>query len=90
MLRKQRQGGYLLVRNADGKGRDVESDTFSCRHCNRVVKVPPGADPASLGRWCSSCDGLLCAGCSSHLGCAHVERRMDMIERRARIVAAVR
>ncbi len=90
MLRKRRQGGYLLVKNPDGEGgRDREADTFTCRHCNRVTLLPPGADPASIGRWCSTCDGLLCPKCSANLGCAHVEKRMALIESRARLVAAL-
>ncbi len=89
MIRKQRQGGYLLVRNADGEGRDREVDTFTCRHCNGVTMIPAGAAASSIGRWCSSCDGLLCPKCSSHLGCSHVEKRMALIESRARLVAAL-
>ena len=87
MLRKSRQGGYLLTRGAEGQA--VEADTFTCRHCNQVVAIPPGSDPASIGRWCSTCDGLLCSRCSSHVGCMQIEKRLAVMERRAELSKAI-
>lgn len=47
-------------------GSDVpirEVETFTCRHCQRVVEVEPRADPASMGGICSGCGKLICPGC---------------------------
>lgn len=90
ITRKQKQGGYMIVRNADDRGHDIECDTFTCRHCNRIVKIRPLCDPVELGGRCTGCDGLLCSACASNLVCIHIEKRVELIERRAALAQALR
>lgn len=80
----------MIIRNAGDRGKDVECDTFTCRHCNKIVRIKPLCDPVELGGRCSGCDGLLCPLCASVSGCTHIERRMEIIERRESIAKAVR
>jgi hypothetical protein len=47
-----------------GSDRAVEEhDTFTCSHCQSIVKVPARCDPAEMGGMCRSCDGLICPRC---------------------------
>ncbi len=89
MLRKQKQGGYMIIRNANDSGKDVEYDTFTCNHCQRIVKIHPMCDPVELGGRCSSCDGLLCQKCASKLNCNHIEKRLEIMERRSALISAM-
>jgi len=89
MTRMKRQGGYSMIVNAGDTGQTVERDTYTCRHCNRIVAVRPMCDPMELGRRCGACDGLLCRRCSGLDGCTHIEVRLEAIERRAALIKSM-
>lgn len=84
MLRPQ---GYATLTEPDGRLR--ERDTFTCGHCQRIVHVPPAADPASLGGFCCACGQLICPRCYHQrtvggAACVTWERRMEQAEARDR------
>ena len=56
-------GGYAVWSYDDGRRR--EADSFTCGHCNRIVIVPPRADPADLGGLCKQCMALTCPRCTA-------------------------
>lgn len=83
-----RRGGYLRVGDPDGGSRHYEADTFTCRHCNRIVEVPPFASPTDSGSRCSGCDSLICAPCARRKRCLPREEWCLRVERRAREIEA--
>ena len=72
-------GGYSII-TEPGK-RDVEEDSFTCRHCGGVVWVKPFADPADMGGRCTCCDALICKHCVGK-GCDHIEKKLARWEAR--------
>ena len=77
-----RPGGYL--HSFGGDLPEQENDTFTCKHCNRVVIVKLRCDPADMGGRCFNCDGLICPRCVGK-GCTPFEKRLEQIERRDRL-----
>ncbi len=77
----RRPGGYGHWFN--GQGRDLERDTFTCKHCNSVVFVEPFQDPAAAGGWCMNCAALICRECAGR-ECRPFERQLEREERMGR------
>lgn len=61
----------------------TELDTFTCKHCSRVVHVKPKERPEDLGGLCKQCMGLICCNCLDK-GCAPFEKKLEAAEARAR------
>ena len=68
---------------------EAEIDTFTCEHCNRVVHVPPRADPTVMGGYCRQCMGLICPKCVGKRTCRPWEKEMERRESRDRLREAV-
>lgn len=66
-----------------------ETDTFSCKHCNRVTHVRPKMDAADMGGLCKVCMGLVCKYCVGR-GCDPLEAKLERAERRERLYQATR
>ena len=89
------------MRNPQGYGiltdpslsQPVEHDTTTCSHCGYVTIVKPLCDPADLGGYCKICDHLICRNCYDKVmkggGCTPWEKRMDIAEKRARLLQSV-
>ena len=73
-----RPGGVLLTTGPAGA---AERDTFTCGHCQRIVLVEAGADPAELGGLCKVCDRLVCKYCVGK-DCTPWEEKMRQFEAR--------
>lgn len=76
MIRPQ---GYLV-----GVGDDIiERDTITCKHCQRVVVVPPmsSGKPVKYD-YCRNCDGWICQQCAGERRCLPWEKQMEAIEAR--------
>jgi len=82
----RRAQGYITLTSPDAPL--VEWDTFTCAHCQRIVKVPPRADPADLGGLCKVCNGLICRGCVGK-PCKPWEKKMQEMEARERFRRSV-
>lgn len=78
----RRPGGYLVGHGPAGV--IDEADTFTCSHCQRIVRVKPRCDPADMGGRCGVCDRLICPTCVGR-GCTPWEKRMEEMERRERL-----
>jgi hypothetical protein len=83
----RRPGGYLLITEADGSKR--AADTFTCKHCNSIVVVPAKASPAESGGWCGRCAAPVCARCAGAGRCTPFEKKLELAESRARMLAAI-
>lgn len=74
-------GGYGY--SFDVLGIKHEHDTFTCFHCNNVVKVKPGCNPDDIGGMCKGCMKMICPGCLDQ-GCTPFEKRLEAVEARDR------
>lgn len=77
-------GGYAVWTEADGG--IVERDSFTCRHCQFVVFVPPRTDPANLGGLCKQCMGLICPKCVAQGTCTPFEKALEKMEAKDRFL----
>lgn len=74
------------MRNPGGYGQafgplgNVEHDTFTCKHCQRVMIVLPKAKPEDVGGFCKLCAALICPTCVG-LGCKPYEEEMRELEK---------
>lgn len=75
----RKPGGYSIILDPNAKG-PLEEDTFTCRHCSRVVFVKSMCDPADMGGRCTCCDSLICPGCVGK-GCDHIEKKLERWEK---------
>lgn len=73
-------GGYLRIEGPDHPL--YERDTFTCRHCGKVVEVKPKQAPEDLGGLCKVCMGLTCPQCAGQPGCKTYEQKMEEAEER--------
>ena len=68
-------------------------DTFTCKHCMRIVVVKPRCAPEDLGGICKGCMGLICPACYARRmageGCDHWEKAFERMEARARFLKSV-
>lgn len=76
----------------------VELETFTCRHCNTIVRMQPDVTLASLDgairsgkelrdiRRCHGCDALICPKCFKEPTCTEFEKKLDAYERRERLL----
>ncbi len=71
--------GYSLWTEPDGGKKEM--DTFTCRHCNCVVQIPPRATPSECGGWCFQCNGGICGKCADRFTCTPFEKKLDQYER---------
>lgn len=74
-------GGYAII--CDPCAPIVELDTFTCKHCNRVVHVKVNEKPEDTGGFCTMCTGLICPTCVDKGDCTPFEERLERMERRA-------
>jgi hypothetical protein len=77
-------GGYAVI-SEPGRA-DVELDSITCFHCNRVVFVKAGQDPSALGGFCRVCMRHLCGPCADLGTCTPYEREMEKAEARDRFL----
>jgi hypothetical protein len=81
-----RAKGYLVETGPFGS---VESETFTCSHCNNVGTVKNRQDGQLLGVTCHACFSVICPNCARIGKCEPFEKKLEAIERRARLRASV-
>ena len=75
--------GYAVLQDVTATGNVLqEADTFTCFHCQRIVSVPPKADPAELGGLCARCMKLICPRCVETGRCRPWYEHMLKLERK--------
>ena len=72
-------GGWICI--SDPELGTAEFDTFTCFHCQHIVKVAPKADIESIGSMCRGCIRMVCGRCAAG-GCVPFEKKLEAIERR--------
>ena len=70
--------GYAVLSDPDVG--TVEHDTFTCKHCQRIVEVPHKGTPDQVGGICYQCWGLVCPKCLSDPVCKPFEQKCREME----------
>lgn len=90
----QRAKGYIQF---IGPESTVEHETFTCGHCNRIVRMEKDVSLQSLDmairrgkekrdiRRCGGCDRLVCPKCHKQPTCTPFEKVLEAVERRSRL-----
>lgn len=74
-----RPGGYTFETDLDGHVSEGES--YTCKHCNKVVFVKPFERPEDIGGRCTCCNGLMCLECTGKQRCDPLEAKLERWER---------
>lgn len=64
-------------------GVEQREATFTCAHCNSIVRLPPRCNPDDLGGWCRVCDKAICPRCVQRGHCDPFEKALKRMEARA-------
>lgn len=78
--------GYLLKWTEGGARVELEADTLSCTHCQKVMTK---ADWKKRGAWCFKCGHAICPRChglSWQTGCVPFMQQVEHALRRQRIL----
>lgn len=59
-----------------------EWDTFTCNHCQHVVRYQKRADAYEMGGHCMVCDKMICPHCVGK-GCTPFEKAIEKAEARS-------
>lgn len=90
----QRAKGYIQFIEPE---KTVEYETFTCGHCNGIVRMQKDVSLQSLDmairrgkekrdiRRCGGCDRLTCPNCQKSPTCTPFERALEAMERSARL-----
>jgi hypothetical protein len=84
-----RAQGYAQLVDFDGKT-VAECDTFTCCHCNRVVRLgnADGTKKQGVAVHCTMCGRVGCVPCAETGRCEPFEKLLDAIENRGRLFDA--
>jgi hypothetical protein len=93
-----RPHGYVTVYGERGL---IEHDSITCGHCNRIVFVKPGSASTvyvlpqltgppleTPGAMCHVCMRAVCLSCHEEGRCLPLERRIEQMEARGRMLKA--
>lgn len=69
-----RSKGYSVY--IDELGQTHETDTFTCRHCQKLVSVPAMAKPEDVGGLCYRCYAPICPSCVEKGGCDPIDEKI--------------
>ncbi len=70
----------------------AESDTITCEHCNCVVHMHDRKTGQKLNNvlvHCKQCDKYICVPCAEKARCAPFEKKLEELDARARLFAAI-
>lgn len=77
-------GGYAVITGPDGT---QEADTFTCKHCQKIVHTRPLTDgTGDAGGLCKCCMGMICGPCVDRGICVPWEKAFEKIEARDRFL----
>ena len=74
----QRANGYSII--IDPETQQIERDTMTCAHCQKVTHLIPFKPLAAQGGYCPKCDKLVCSGCAGK-PCYPAEKMIEDWER---------
>jgi len=75
-------GGYLTITDPDAQL--YEQDTFTCIHCNGIVRVEPGNTVTDFA-WCRQCMKPVCERERCQTRCQPWERQLEIQEARGKL-----
>jgi len=81
--------GYLLKWTDGGAKIELEADTVSCSHCQRVMTVQHWKQE---GPWCYCCAHAICLPClaiNRKTGCVPFMKQVDLALRRQKLLQEV-
>jgi hypothetical protein len=84
----QWEGGAQEIELLDSGGK-FTLQTFTCAHCNRVIVIPPKAKPDEMGGFCRMEMKPVCIPCEKKGECTPFERKLEEMEARGRLLAAI-
>ena len=70
-------------------GRPFSQQTFTCAHCNRIVVVPLRAKPDECGGFCMLEFKPICPKCQKIGTCTPFEKKLEAMEARGKLLAAI-
>lgn len=76
--------GFLVETGPFGS---VTVETFTCSHCNVCGEVRGRKSHELLGVTCQACFALICPSCAKVAKCEPFEKKLEAIEKRARLSA---
>lgn len=62
-------------------GKIKEWDTFTCNHCQRVIRYQKRVEAEQLGGHCLVCDAMICDRCVGK-GCTPFLKKIEEMEER--------
>lgn len=65
---------------------EMEIDTITCGHCNRIVHIPPKKDAADIGGLCKMCMQMICPTCVDKGVCVPFEKKLEAQEAKQRLL----
>lgn len=77
-----RAKGYMTVTGPHGT---VESETFTCAHCNTIGEVKGREASQMLGVVCHACFAYICPTCARKAVCEPFEKKLEAMERSSRL-----
>ena len=85
-----RPRGYAVISDP-ALARPIERDTVTCNHCNAIVFCHDKQGRALHGVLvhCHGCGREICVKCAEQPKCTPLEKRLALIESRARLRSAV-
>jgi hypothetical protein len=85
-----RANGSLLIVDPNAP-RAREADTSTCSHCQRVIVLhdEQGKRRENVAVHCHGCDKVICVPCAETARCEPFERKLEAIEGRSRLFAAL-
>lgn len=75
----QRAANYSTVTDIY-TGTQIEKDSFTCNHCQKVVTVEPRQRPEDIGGMCKVCFNLVCPECVGLYTCDVFEKKLERME----------
>lgn len=73
--------GHNLVTGPEGT---VESETYTCAHCNCGHLIPRNAGEEIAGKMCMPCNQMICPSCVKRAVCEPTEKMIERLEAEAR------
>lgn len=85
-----RRRGYARIYDPE-RPYPIEMDTTTCNHCNAVVHMHDRDGKALSGVLvhCHGCDKHICVPCAEQARCMTIEQRIERMEARGRLLAAM-
>lgn len=85
-----RANGYAVIVDPRA-AQAAEMDTATCNHCQRIIMLhaKDGTRKQGVAVLCMMCNGTMCVPCAEQARCDPFEKKLERVERRGRLLAAM-